>query len=819
MSSCDINPESVLQHTVPARTDTDTCITDADADINGKNINRAPEKSLEFEILYDKLERPAFKALYAYIKSDPRLRTLRSDFYAQRSDLLDPGFDSDHTISLCDHPYRRVQGLLVNICLAARDETLRPMLEHAIDFEAARDSKRLKQDLFSGKQHHIPVLLTGAGAHAAIFNSAYTSAFPNSPSVTIERTSKLGGQFRKYGAPVIRMNTESAPIRQDKVGSIDRDDFNSLGADAILQLNQLTGDLFPTNMDVGLAIALNQYLRSYTVLSVETIESEPDPDASFSTITLEDVETGDRAVHTTGVDILVPGLGEDRRGYRNADDKSAEAIEKNYELELKERYYFTYGEFLTLCGSLSGTISRTFFSNKTIIVEGGGHSALTAIERITGIFNDVDDYSVSSISGPRQIHLVGSKYATAHQLQSEEMGRYGQVSRLFPQFDGDLNSLVNPICGNYAYQLRKSDTDVTLLHGSKMLSQKDNYSVEELTELQGDIVVSTTGFDPVAEKILAGEQARNYGKRARLLLTSEENSSTGQDGTILCDSEEMELQAEAALQISECTFKCVDGEAYTFKKEGDVWLVCDCDNDGIPDMETAVNMNDEQLQSYIHLKRPPIEILYPAWDGSAKTLPPIICNETKDIIGRYGFRNDTLIAGPASAPVVGEYHAKREKLYGSPMNKVSISASRRATWLLGKMVANRGRADQATFPIIDRTSRYNPENLSMPIRDSQALEPQLKYSLLRAAYEYQPESTTMDDVRVTLVGNGDTFTVRTNRVLKPNEYDYLYALLSDPSVSQIGEQIVSRGNPFGYTEMSFPVTIKELTSANRKLMI
>ncbi|MCB0340048.1 MAG: hypothetical protein KDD53_10605, partial [Bdellovibrionales bacterium] len=162
---------------------------------------------LHLKLLDDKLTRPSFAAIFEIINNTPRLRSIRRELYKRREDLLNESFDEDSQRSLASHPYRRVQSFLINLCIAARDRSLRPMLEHAIDYEATRESNYLKGILFGSKQHHIPLAITGAGLHGAIFNSAFTGLDPSTQAITFEKRDHLGGQFRSYGGAVIRLNS------------------------------------------------------------------------------------------------------------------------------------------------------------------------------------------------------------------------------------------------------------------------------------------------------------------------------------------------------------------------------------------------------------------------------------------------------------------------------------------------------------------------------------------------------------------------------------------------------------------------------------
>lgn len=777
-------------------------------------------RSLEYQVLGDKLLRPSFLAIYNLTRQTPRLRSLRAKFHNSREDLLDPQLDADQSVSLKDHPYRRVQSILISLSLAARDRTLRPLLEHAIDYEAQRDSLRLKEQLFSGTKHYLPVVTTGAGGHGAIFNTRYLTENPGSPAITFEKSNILGGQFRSYGAPVIRMNTENGPIRQDLSGSNDIDDFNSLGEKAILQLNQLCGDLFPTNMDIGLAMALNQYLRSYTALGVETVDSGGEDPTKRAFVTIRDVETQQIATHDIGVGVLVPGLGRDRRGFRNADAETSAALKENDSLEPRNRFYHTYGDVLSLFGSHRGTLARELFSGKDVIIQGGGHSALTVIERITGLFNDPEDYSVAAIQGPRSIVVIGSKYETAQDFLAHEMGRYGAASRLFPADATDTGSLVSPICNSYAFQMRKDGDRIQVLYGPKTFNPKTD-SIESLSALEGDVLIATTGFDPAAEKIL-GFSRENNPRGMCIRLEQGDKEIAEAIPFVRCDATEMHHQALTALHVPGCRFRCEDGHLFVVEvRDGDYYL-CTCTESGIPDPSTEAKLLASEIETYLKGPNAPVEILYPDWDGRVKSLPPVICDESGDIVGRYGLRPDLIIAGPASAPVVAKAQFVRGEQFGSPTNPVSLSSSRRGTEQLGQLVANLPIDHETAFEFIGEGGFVRPDKVSRGVLpDSLNPEPLLHYALLRGAHEWRGENVSLEGIQVTLErGEHGELKVSTNVPLEsPAQQEYLANVLNDPLLQRIAENLVSTDFENGYDMITFPLSKADIQRAMRRLSV
>jgi hypothetical protein len=737
---------------------------------------------LYLKVIHSKLDRPSFRAIFDLVANDPHLREARRELYQRRREILSSTIDPDGMEEAAASPYRRVMMLILSLCVAAADKRFSPLLEHAIDYESRRESDALKSILFSSANRPLthPVALVGAGIHAAAFNSTFLHCDPLEMPITFERRQRLGGQFRSYSGPVIRLNSTSGPIRADRDATIDIADFNSLGSHAPIRVSHISGALYPDNAELGLVAALNQYLCGSTILGAEVLPSNQVDRDGLKVLRIRDVSSGAEAQLCVGKMVILTGLGSDRVGFRAPDEATQAALASNQKLPSGEKFYYTYQELLTLFGGGIESAAQRLFAGKRVIIQGSGHSALTVIELLTGLGPTRGTRSSNSVGRPAAITVIGSQHLTAQSFQEEEFSRYVQVAALFPRAEDDRGALIEPIVGRYAYQLRVEPEAIRVLHGPKHATAPDS-------EVVGDILISTTGFEPEAEKIIP------LPKDARLVFSCRaEHSSSSERVVIRCQPELMPKYAEHALSVSGCVFTCDDGTSYRLEpSEGGTVLFCfECSAEGVSEEGNIKQLSHDAALMLLLKERPPVDILYPTWSGAMRDLPPKF-GENGAVVARFGLCPNVFIAGPASAPTVQTDDQDRIDSLGSPGNSVSISVTIGDTCYLAQQIAREHRFDLTTAEL----SSSNIDTLDLPassdgnITGADARE-LVCLAVLRVAHIHK-RIQIHDGLRVKLtLQKSGQYAIDSSRRLTESERGYLADILADPAMRQVMQRRV-----------------------------
>ncbi|MCB0339605.1 MAG: hypothetical protein KDD53_08375, partial [Bdellovibrionales bacterium] len=517
-------------------------------------------------------------------------------------------------------------------------------------------------------------------------------------------------------------------------------------------------------------------------------------------------ESGDTATHYVSKIVLLTGLGKDQIGFRSPNQETLAALDYNRSLSVHEKFYFTYQELLSAVGGEPGSFPRELFSGKDVVIQGGGHSALTVIELISGLFSGGDDFSVASLRGPRSITVVGAKEETGLEFQAKEYSRYAAAAQLFPRDNDDIGALITPIANNYVYQMkREDDGSIAVFCGPKGLN-KDT-PTEELSKLRANVLISTVGFKPEAEQILDRKGFVGF------TVCTNEAQREGGEKELRCSQFEMRFQALEATNISGCRFVDEHDRSYLIRfLEENKWVCTECDSTGAEVESSRIELDQDGIHRLIQSERPPRQIIYPAWNGKAATLPPVICATTGNIIGRYGFNRSIIIGGPASSPRLEDDDLERVRKFGTPENQVSISLTSIDTQRLASSIFSEIGNEKSSVILTPNRSLTPPIVPFEKISPSVPVERLLQFGLLRASSEYEApeinESAIITLQRGQLSGEYRTYSTRR---LNELEQRFLAEILTDPVIAKVLDS--------GFESISFPLSRNEIKRSLKRLAI
>jgi hypothetical protein len=423
---------------------------------------------------------------------------------------------------------------------ATEDEvsTTGNMLEMTIDNAVEVESDNILDQIREGR-NYVSVLVVGAGVHGAIFNSTFRSEYPNKSILTIDSYTTIGGQFRQYGRPVIKMNTPNTPLNMKKDANPSIDNTNRFGDVAPVQLTDIDPNHYADNNKVGMAAAINQFFSSPTLIGTQVLTVKKNINkqngAKFEVIAIHK-KTGEIITIYTDKIAFATGIGEVDFDPRNFDEECrSESMRIINSERSKTREHpgtakvITYTDLLKEFGDPNNPLPMQRFINKRILIVGGGDSGMTSAELLTGLGpRDAYDAGVASLGSPAEIVIVGTKhitdperenqkYATGFDFKKEGFSRYVQSEQFIENRHAD-DRLSN---NTQSETKEKRERMITLVDRYKVVGLEEQTDgrirariVKKVTNPDGsttvldedsydaDIVIFTTGYKKKTSDIL-----------------------------------------------------------------------------------------------------------------------------------------------------------------------------------------------------------------------------------------------------------------------------------------------------------------------------
>lgn len=657
--------------------------------------------------LIEKLGAPSFKALNLLVKLSPNYTNDVKQIVEARREVKRLSYLNLNEDEQFANPIiERAKSYLPIFEVLASLPQLRPILEHAIDFEAGRVSSWIKKQLIGGAQY-VPVGVLGAGQAGAAFNSEFIAQAPNGRTITIDQFNILGGQFRRYGAGAFSMNSGDGSLKEGSDTS-EIFDFNGYGENSLAKIAHASGRFYPDNSAAGLAAAFNQYVSSDTMLStdIESLQINSGEGGMFN-IDLIDNETKD--TFALQVDRLVPlvGVGEETYGIESPDAETLKIIAEERAKPILERQLFLYGELLSVFGDPNITSPRLLLAGKVLASVGGGHGAMTIVEGVMGL-----NPGARGVPGqPKSILLLSSPFKTREEFLEKGYERYSQVASFFPSKDDTAvtePSLIKPLSNVRMQQLRRGEDGKLIM----ICTSKDQQSP---FEVPADAVVATVGYvsglpklleklhsdevklvrhykpdeicekliidcadEPMVRRIDAKDFDPSFVRHDCVVIAIEQRM----DGTVrpnmVISSPKLWLRyLEQAIHQGGCILQCESGTTFEIEayKSSDKTCKCKRVNDpNLADKEYTLEVDrlSEHL-SYLMEDREVTCIRYPRLNRDINSLPAIMDNHSNSPIGRFGEQVGVSMGGSAAQLPLNEEYLDRAKKVGAPINPVALS--------------------------------------------------------------------------------------------------------------------------------------------------
>lgn len=452
-------------------------------------LTDAERASLALKRRAAKLRSPHFQALLRFVRATPHLWDQVQAFQERRDMMLQKTGEPGEN-------HRQFAPLLAGMAVNA--ET-RAYLQISLDEAAKQESDGMKAIAEVNGGYYAPVLVVGAGIHGSIFNAQLMNDRPDLQALTVDKDTRLGGNFRKPNGRVFRTNSRNRAEDRTADGLPGADgNINSLGQYATMQVSDISSEVYADNDTFGLATALNQYLSGNTMLGVEVTEVERNGrgEQGKYKVTLEDVESGKTLTVTTDVVVVASGLGERKYGLDESDVDTTQVLVDNFELALatgKMPKVIPYDIFLQLVGDRRVQFPLEPFVDKRIAVVGSRDSSNTTIEYLLGLGSEYRG-SVAQMGRPQQIAWYGPEFKTQAEYRACARLRYAEIGTFLPRVEGQRAPIL-PVAERVNHLRQTKDGKITVLsNGTSSPERAEDF----------DFVILATGFEDQKAKVFTG---------------------------------------------------------------------------------------------------------------------------------------------------------------------------------------------------------------------------------------------------------------------------------------------------------------------------
>lgn len=302
--------------------------------------------------------------------------------------------------------------------LMTGSEELRTRTMEALDATATEESDKLKAEARErGGTLEADVVIVGAGIHGSIMAAKIRAEKPDARIITVDKSSVLGGQFRKYGQrPVFYINSRNHRPQDNEVPSLPDGDgnLNPFGSSAPLHVTDIASETYPTNLELGNTAAINQYLSSDTMLgaSVLFVDSE----SKTVSVVAQDSEDFEQIDISAQAIVMATGLGERRL-----------EIDTPVNVWTAERLL---GHF----GNPDEPFPMKEFAGKSVAIVGGGDTGRVCAELFSRLApSGAYGQSVTQLGGPKSVEWFGTDFDDRDEFCATNRPRYQRLASFINQ--------------------------------------------------------------------------------------------------------------------------------------------------------------------------------------------------------------------------------------------------------------------------------------------------------------------------------------------------------------------------------------------------
>jgi hypothetical protein len=594
-----------------------------------------------------------------------------------------------------DERHRNFTGMLSGLMMSERGNLL---LNAAIDSTIAKESRELKEIIESEKTY-VPGIVVGSGIYASILSTTRQMYLPDSPELTVEKDSRIGGQFAQYGTDLFRLNSRRRPEMPDEEhlpGT--RQSLNSFGKFAPMQSADTGHEAYPYQSTLSDTGRVNQFLagRTITESNIFKVRRNTDQgDTSEYIVEYMDEVTGRVGEIYTDRIIFTTGLGKETPNLR--DNETTNEILKESEKEFKEGKTPLVMSFTQFAQRMSDPENPYPMKDmKRLVISGKGDSANVIAEIALGYANQIGKTS-SQLDHMEEIYWIGQQFETKEEFLQNIRVRYSALGLEFPrgQYE-NYYSRIKPIP-----EARTTRIEKTKNGGIRVIMEGDYDYTERYVE--GDHFIYAHGFEDRTDRIIAPIEATSEtGFRISSVISSIRNSPSSYSNTTDVYYAKGEIKRLEILDFNYDTYTI----SYAITTRDGQREITSSSED---DFQKINNFFDPTLISYISRYNETYEegtdIVLDDTDTKSSGREPIAV--------RYNYTS-IFKAGPASnLPLTSTERRKSPALANIPENTASIFRyADKVTALAKNLAVQDKKREVKPSPIFERVRRRKPERLA-----------------------------------------------------------------------------------------------------------
>lgn len=382
--------------------------------------------------------RPALDAFFKWYGTDKSHRTGRVPYARRRRSFELRRSRTPKSIQQGDRAMSHYFSAI------SHDPAARELYNLSLDEAIEQDRSRILTEIENGKANYAPVVIVGAGYHAAVLAAEIFQKTGVRP-VIIDDGERIGGHFRQSHMPGHVMNNRNRALGDYQIQRAgDRGSIFPIGSAAV-QVSDLSGAQYADNADTAMATASDMMLYGIPLHELHYEGSKPKRRSSQpgkTRLEVTDSRTGKKYTIFTDLVLNTRGLGENTYGLSEPDEKDLRVLDEERENQRDPSYrprILTADQFIARTSDPRIPFPLEGYSK--VIVIGGGDSANMVIKRIIG-------------AGPQQLHDVAELDTITDivQICSEPSFRENALQNSRAVYHVDTNELPRKNANRYSYR-------------------------------------------------------------------------------------------------------------------------------------------------------------------------------------------------------------------------------------------------------------------------------------------------------------------------------------------------------------------------------
>lgn len=377
--------------------------------------------------------------------------------------------------------HRALTPMLVGLMMGERTK---PLLDMAIDTSVEERSRDLIRAMRQGQRRmYVRETVVGSGLHGAIWNVNRQMVVPNLPAISLDRNSRIGGQFAQMQSPLFGANSRTRPmLRETPALPGTPQTLNTFTDYAATSPADTSAEAYPRQSVMGDHARLNLFLSGEPIVGVDFLyarTADPSDAKGDYIVGYLDSRTNKVIEHVTDRIILTTGVGEEKIGLDENDETTRNILaaeRAEYELTGDARV-MSFTEVSQQQANPENPFPMRGF--KQIIASGDGDGMKVLLGMFLG-YEGQRGMTATQMDFVESITWIGQSFPTKEEFIEGCRARYHLLGLDFPRMAAEgYYARIKPEPGFRAQRLRESGNNIVVIargpDGQERRYQGDHY--------------------------------------------------------------------------------------------------------------------------------------------------------------------------------------------------------------------------------------------------------------------------------------------------------------------------------------------------------